>query len=303
MLTTLRQGMATLFIAVTTITLFSAPARADVVADLQALNTQATALQAYLEGVQLNADSTTLCGPLVQANNLARDMVNSITAVDDSLAAPLQLDADVLAGIEGLSNTTLSLANEALRLSVDLQSLSTAVDMITLKDALAAMLQLSTDIGAMADRIGEMADNILVMSDNIGLMADAAVRRWSGDGIAVHALGFLREPFDETGAVSDLGPGFGDRLALFQRHQHGQVFLVFHDQLVPPAQHHRTLLSGTSPPVLHRAVGRLDGAAGLRRTAVRHPRDFVTVGGIGHGKRRGFVALAPRAVDEGAGAQ
>jgi len=44
--------------------------------------------------------------------------------------------------------------------------------MITLKDALAAMLQLSTDIGSMADRIGEMADNILVMSDNIGLMAD-----------------------------------------------------------------------------------------------------------------------------------
>ena len=172
MITTLRQGMATLFIAVATITLLSAPARADVATDLQALNTQATALQSYLEGVQLNADSTPLCGPLVQADNMARDMVNSITAVDESLAAPLQLDADVLGGIEGLSNTTLSLANEALRLSVDLQSLSTAVDMITLKDALAAMLQLSTDIGSMADRIGEMADNILVMSDNIGLMAD-----------------------------------------------------------------------------------------------------------------------------------
>jgi len=172
MIFTLRQGMATLFIAVATITLLSAPARADVAADLQALNTQATALQTYLEGVQLNADSTTLCGPLLQADNMARDMVNSITAVDESLAAPLQLDADVLAGIEGLSNTALSLANEALRLSVDLQNLSTGVDMITLKDALAAMLQLSTDIGSMADRIGEMADNILVMSDNIGLMAD-----------------------------------------------------------------------------------------------------------------------------------
>ena len=172
MIPTLRQAMATLFIAVAAITLLSAYARADVATDLQALNTQATALQSYLEGVQLNADSTTLCGPLVQADNMARDMVNSITAVDESLAAPLQLDADVLAGIEGLSNTTLSLANEALRLSVDLQSLSTGVDMITLKDALAAMLQLSTDIGSMADRIGEMADNILVMSDNIGLMAD-----------------------------------------------------------------------------------------------------------------------------------
>jgi hypothetical protein len=37
------------------------------------------------------------------------------------------------------------------------------------------MLQLSSDIGSMADRIGEMADNILVMSDNIGTQADQIV--------------------------------------------------------------------------------------------------------------------------------
>jgi hypothetical protein len=59
-----------------------------------------------------------------------------------------------------------------LRLSVDLNALSTTAQAITLKDGIVAMLQLSNDIGTMADRIGEMADNVLVMSDNIGLMAD-----------------------------------------------------------------------------------------------------------------------------------
>jgi len=43
---------------------------------------------------------------------------------------------------------------------------------LILSDGITAMLQLSSDIGEMADRIGEMADNILIMSDNIGLMAD-----------------------------------------------------------------------------------------------------------------------------------
>jgi hypothetical protein len=38
-----------------------------------------------------------------------------------------------------------------------------------------AMLQLSKDIGTMADRILEMADKILVMADDIGEMADRIV--------------------------------------------------------------------------------------------------------------------------------
>jgi len=38
-----------------------------------------------------------------------------------------------------------------------------------------AMLQLSKDIGEMADKIGKMADRILVMADKIGDMADRIV--------------------------------------------------------------------------------------------------------------------------------
>lgn len=150
--------------------LLSTGAQADLSTDLQDLNTQAAALQTYLQGAELTADD--LCAPLNQANDLARNMVNSIAAVDASLAAPLQTDAAVYDALDELTNTGLGIANEALRLSVDLQALADTAEMITIKDGIAAMLQLSTDIGTMADRIGAMADRILVMSDNIGLMAD-----------------------------------------------------------------------------------------------------------------------------------
>ena len=138
--------------------------------DLQNLNSQATALNTQLAGINLSAD--TVCGPLVNASQATRDLVNSITTINDNLAAPLSIDADALTALDDLFINSLAIANESLRLSVDLNSLSTAADALTLKDGIVAMLQLSDDIGTMADRIGEMADNILVMSDNIGLMAD-----------------------------------------------------------------------------------------------------------------------------------
>jgi len=152
---------------------YALPARADVNTDLAALNAQAASLETQLEGINLSADS--VCGPLVDANQAARDLVNSITAVEASLAAPLSVDAATMDAFDELSVTGLGIANEALRLSLDLDALSTTADALTLKDGITAMLQLSSDIGTMADRIGEMADKILVMSDNIGLMADRII--------------------------------------------------------------------------------------------------------------------------------
>ena len=145
-------------------------ARPSLLTDLQDLNTEASALQTQLAGITLSADS--VCGPLLNANQSARDLINSITVINDSLAAPLSVDADMLTALDGLFVTSAGIASEALRLSVDLNTLSTTTQAITIKDGIVAMLQLSDDIGTMADRIGEMADNILVMADNIGLMAD-----------------------------------------------------------------------------------------------------------------------------------
>lgn len=145
-------------------------AHADLTTDLNALNTEASSLRDQLAGIQLSADD--ICTPLVEANRSARALADSATALDESLAAPLQVDADTIDALDGLFATGLSLANEAGRLSTDLQALSTTTEALTLKDGIVAMLQLSSDIGTMADRIGEMADKILVMSDDIGLMAD-----------------------------------------------------------------------------------------------------------------------------------
>lgn len=145
-------------------------ARADLYQDVQNLVTESQALDAQLKSITLNPSS--LCGPLVSANQSARNLVNSVTRINAALAAPLQIDSATLSALDTLSNTTLSLANESLRLSVDLKTLTSVTNALTLKDGIVAMLQLSDDIGTMADRIGEMSDKILVMSDNIGLMAD-----------------------------------------------------------------------------------------------------------------------------------
>ena len=138
--------------------------------DLQALLSEASALNTQLAGISLGAD--TLCGELLQANQVANAHIDNIANVEASLAAPLTLDADILQALEDLSGVYVSLGSEAVRLSSDLDALTRTVDQLSIAQGISAMLRLSDDIGTMAGRIGEMADRILVMADNIGLMAD-----------------------------------------------------------------------------------------------------------------------------------
>lgn len=161
-------ALSTLFFSLTSII-----AHAGLSDDLVILIEEAYTLETQLKS--LNADANTLCGPLLEANQAARDLSYQITLIDESLAAPLHLDRDILDSMDELSDISLSLANEALRLSLDMEQLSSSLDGITIKNGLTAMLQLSDDIGTMADRIGEMSDKILIMSDNIGLMADRII--------------------------------------------------------------------------------------------------------------------------------
>jgi hypothetical protein len=128
------------------------------------------ALETQLSAVQISPDD--VCAPLLQANEAVRSAADAVTAVDENLAAPLQVDAATYDALDALFGTGLALSNEALRLSLDVQQLEGAASPLTIKDGITSMLQLSTDIGTMADRIGEMADRILVMADNIDLMAD-----------------------------------------------------------------------------------------------------------------------------------
>ena len=121
--------------------------------DLNGLVAQSQALDTQLQNITLTGD--TVCGPLVAANQAARALVNNITQIDQGLAAPLQVDADVLTALNQLAALTPNLAAQNLRLSADLQTLSqTGGQAITIKDGIVAMLQLSDEIGTMADRIG-----------------------------------------------------------------------------------------------------------------------------------------------------
>ena len=169
----IRNGLLAALFFLAGVGLQPGTARAALAEDLANLVVQAQGLDTQLKAISLTADS--ICGPLVQADQAARALVNSLSQVNNNLAAPLQIDDTTLTSLETLSALNTSLANESLRLSVDLGALSSTTQAITLKDGIVAMLQLSDDIGAMADRIGEMADKILVMSDNIGLMADRII--------------------------------------------------------------------------------------------------------------------------------
>jgi hypothetical protein len=62
------------------------------------------------------------------------------------------------------------------------------------------------------------------------------------DGFAVEPLRLLAEPVEEGGSVINLAQGFGQRLALLQRHDLGEVALVAQHQLGPAAQDRAALL-------------------------------------------------------------
>lgn len=174
-------------------------ANATLLTDLQSLGSQASSLKTTLAAIQVTGDVA--CAAVADANQQARDLVAGLDAVTASLAAPLQVDADVLTAIDQLTVTGLGLANEALRLSTDLKTFAAAADSLTIRNGLNAMLQLSGEIGAMADRIGAMSDKILVMADNIGLMADRILetQQLQSDNLTLTVQSVLRT---QTNALS-----------------------------------------------------------------------------------------------------
>ncbi len=128
---------------------------------------------------------------------------------------------------------------------------------------------------------------------------DALVGLVPGDGVAVHPLGLFGEPLDEGRRVGDFTLGFGQRLALLERHQAGQVVLVLHDQLEPAAQRLRALLGGQIAPGRQRTFGRLDGTTGLGRAHLRHAAKDLVAGRVVHLDGLAAVGILPGAVDIG----
>jgi len=143
---------------------------ADLKTDLTDLNNNMVELNGNISDVNLTSDS--MCAPLIALNQQAKEIIDALTAANANITAPLTLDNETLVLTEALFVNVAALSNASSVLSNDIALLQTTTSALTLKDGITAMLQLSSDIGEMADRIGEMADKILIMSDNIGLMAD-----------------------------------------------------------------------------------------------------------------------------------
>lgn len=85
------------------------------------------------------------------------------------------VDADSYVALVDMSimMSSIAIATEGLVLATEALSYTTSDS--RLEPSMDSILQLSADIGLMADRILEMADLILAMADNIGLTADQII--------------------------------------------------------------------------------------------------------------------------------
>jgi tRNA pseudouridine-54 N-methylase len=149
--------------------MFSTSLRADIHTDLQGLLSEGGALESALSGFTFNQQGS--CTALGSLNRSLEDYTASIKSTAETMPAFSVTAAD-LEAIDGLSYLVRNMGVESLRLTAELSSITDTAQLFEYRAGLSAMLQLSSDIGAMADRILEMSDRILVMSDNIGLMAE-----------------------------------------------------------------------------------------------------------------------------------
>jgi hypothetical protein len=160
--------------------------------------TSASAEAATLDPVKLTQDLNTL---VLQGNDLLASMTKivltsltmstQLTTFESSVSTYLlnvgtvyktvagavgtstfSITNEMLLPLQTLSTITASLGSGLLGFSQTVANLSSATSLATLDSSMTAMLQLSDDIGTMANRILEMADKILLMADNIGIMAD-----------------------------------------------------------------------------------------------------------------------------------
>lgn len=153
--------------------LFLANAHASLTTDLQALVSQGNALDANLSAFSFDGGDD--CSDLGTLNTSVEEYIGSIEAVYAQLASPLSLTEEDLTSLDDLSTVSRSMAQESIRIALELNSIESVADLFEYRAGLSAMLRLSDDIGTMADRILEMANRILVMAENIGSMADKIV--------------------------------------------------------------------------------------------------------------------------------
>jgi len=146
--------------------------RADIHTDLQGLVVEGNNLKDELVNFTFYQDAA--CMRMGTFNRSIEDFTLGVANVTSSMTAFSVTDADIDA-VASLSYLVQNMSVESVRLSMELTDITATTELFEYKAGLDAILQLSQDIGAMADRILEMADRILMMADNIGAMADRII--------------------------------------------------------------------------------------------------------------------------------
>ncbi len=142
--------------------------QADTHTDLQELQAEITLLDSELSALTLHQDAS--CQKLGTINSSIQALTTLVENASQNMSAFSVSDLDMDA-MDTLSAKSYSMAQASVRLSLELFSIKDMAELFEYKAALNAILQLSTDIGTMADRILAMADRILIMADNINEMA------------------------------------------------------------------------------------------------------------------------------------
>ncbi|GIT99406.1 hypothetical protein [Sulfurovum sp. TSL1] len=156
----------------TVILLASMPLRADIHTDLQSLLNQTSTLNSALENFTFNQEGS--CAQLRTLNQSIEDHALTIQNMTETMSSFSVTDTDMDV-LDTLSSLSQNMSVESVRLTMELNTITETAELFEYSAGLNAILQLSQDIGAMADRILEMADRILIMADNIGLMADRII--------------------------------------------------------------------------------------------------------------------------------
>ena len=120
----------------------------------------------------------------------------------------------------------------------------------------------------------------------------------SRNHVAVRAFAFLAEPLDERCGVGDFAATLHERLALLDRHEHGEIFLIRHHEIEPLAQNLRAFLRRACAPIRQRFLSGLDRPACFRRAEVRHGSDRLAGRGIDDLFRLTSAGTLPAAADE-----
>lgn len=113
----------------------------------------------------IQADATIISSQALVLEQMAAEAKQEALTIQAT-----ETDADVLAAATSIIDLAAQVEQDAAAIAVTADDINTRID-----NSEGTTLQLSQDIGEMADRIGEMADRILLTEEQIGIMADRIV--------------------------------------------------------------------------------------------------------------------------------